>query len=63
MGTIQRGIGHDVVGIVGGMKGKLKVSVSVDGGRRLFVGIVVDMEVVVAGVVVEGGRRINGMWG
>ena len=62
-GDHPKGDGHDVVGIVGGMKGKLKVFVSVDGGRRIFVGIVVDMEVVVAGVVVEGGRRINGMWG
>ena len=38
------------------MKGRLKVTVSVGGDRRIFV----DMEVVLAGVVVvEGGGRVG----
>ena len=41
------------------MKGRLKVTVSVDGDRRIFV----DMEVVLAGVVVEGGGRVDGVLG
>ena len=39
------------------MKGRLKVTISVDGDRRIFV----DMEVVLAGVVVEGGRMVDGL--
>jgi hypothetical protein len=43
-----------VVGKIGEMKGRLKVAVSVDGDRRIFG----DMEVVLAGVVMEGGRMV-----
>jgi hypothetical protein len=39
------------------MKGRLNVTVSVDGDRRIFV----DMEVVLARVVVEGGRMVDGV--
>ena len=59
MGTIQREIVHGVVGKIGEMKGRLKVAVSVDGDRRIFG----DMEVVLAGVVVEGGGRVDGVLG
>jgi hypothetical protein len=54
VGTIQREIVHGVVGKIGEMKGRLKVAVSVDGDRRIFG----DMEVVLVGVVVEGGRMV-----
>ena len=53
-GDHLREIVHGVVGKIGEMKGRLKVAVSVDGDRRIFG----DMEVVLAGVVVEGGRMV-----
>ena len=41
------------------MEGRLKVTVSVDGDRGIFVG----MAMVLAGVVVVGGRMVLGVWG